>query len=121
MDISNISSFEDKGKAIYQDNEHYRRLANFMEHPEFRHFYDNYMKDWNSVQMIMLFMKTYEAIEKHSSMELNPYEKIAILKNMVENSDTRRKLCDGIVEWSGKKSLLSSILDEKESIVRTTS
>jgi hypothetical protein len=119
-------NFEEKGRLIYKDNEHYRRLANFMEHPEFREFYDNYMKDWSSVQMIILFMKTYEAIEKHSDTELSPYEKIAVLKNLIENSETRQKLCKGALNWSNMNTLKSEIslpliLDEKESVVRTSS
>ncbi len=96
--ILNLSeSTEEKGKQIYKENEHFKRLANFMEHPEFREFYDIYMKDWNSVKLIMLFMKTYEEIEKQFKNTISPYQKISILKDIFDNSEMRQKLCQSII------------------------
>ncbi len=109
MDLTTITkSLEEKGRDIYKNNENYRRLANLMEHPEFREFFDVYMKDWDSVKMIIMFMKTYEAIEKHSKVQLTPYEKLSVLKDLIEDSETRNKVCNGILEWSEKKKFLNS-------------
>ena len=87
------------GKEIYKTNEHYRRLANVMEHPEFRQFYDKYMNDWSSVKTIVMFMKIYEAIEKHSDTVLSPYQKISIVKDVIEDPNLRQRVCEGIDIW----------------------
>lgn len=106
--LANISDFdiEKKGRNIYKNNEHYRRLANIMEHPEFREFFNAYMSDWDSIKMIVMFMKVYEAVEKHSQIELSPFQKISIVKDVIENKDLREKICDGIINYE-KKSKLS--------------
>jgi hypothetical protein len=102
---------EDKGRKIYQQNQHLRKLANVMEHPEFRDFFDTYMKDWDSTKTILMFMKVYEAIEKHSSVGLSPYQKIAIVKDVIDDSEMRRKVVQGIQNWTSADTI--SLLNEK--------
>lgn len=104
---------EQKGRELYNNNEHLRRLANVMEHPEFREFYNLYMQDSDSAKMIIMFMKTYEAIEKHSKVELSPYQKISIVKDVIDDPKMRQKICQGMNEWA------RLTLDEKESIEGT--
>lgn len=96
---------EKKGKQIYKENEHYRRLSNVMEHPEFREFYNLYMSDWDSVKLIVMFMKVYEAVEKHSKIELTPFQKISIVKDVIDNNELRQKICDGLEKWTKDKNL----------------
>lgn len=98
VDITNLN-IEKKGRTIYQTNEHFRKLANIMEHPEFREFYNLYMGDWDSVKMIVMFMKIYEAVEKHSQVELTPYQKLSIVKDVIDDKNLREKICDGINQW----------------------
>lgn len=93
---------EKKGKEIYRVNPHYRRLANIMEHPEFREFYDTYMKDPTTANTMLMFMKIYEAIENNSSLSLTPHQKLAIVKEVVENQDMRSKICAGLTDWDSK-------------------
>lgn len=106
-------SIEEKGKQIYKQNQHFRRLAHIMEHPEFREFYDEYMKDWDSTKTIIMFMKIYEAIEKHSDVQLSPYQKIAVVKDVVDDGELRHKICQGINEWSRGKEPFISLLGNK--------
>lgn len=87
---------EKKGRAIYKRNEHLRRLAHIMEHPEFREFYEEYMKDWEDTKTILMFMKVYSSIEKHSEVELTPFQKLCILKDVIDDSSFREKLCSGV-------------------------
>ena len=91
---------EDNGKHIYNTNDHFRRLANVMEHPEFREFYEKYMTDWDSAKTMIMFMKTYEAIEKHAKIELTPYQKISIVKELIDDPDKRRMICEGFSHWT---------------------
>jgi hypothetical protein len=119
--ISVSDTLEEKGRRIYQTNDNYRRLANMMEHPEFREFFQLYMQDWESAKTIIMFMKMYEALEKHSKIELSPYQKLSIVKDVIEDGELRRRVCEGILEWTkikvvAGKSFLT--LGEKESIER---
>jgi uncharacterized protein involved in tellurium resistance len=88
-----VNSHELKGKHIYKTNEHFRRLANVMEHPEFREFYNSYMNDWEDTKTIIMFMKLYEAVEKHTKITLTPYQKISIVKDMIDDPEKRRVIC----------------------------
>lgn len=88
-----------KGQELYQTNKHYQKLANIMEHPEFREFFEEYMADWDTAKTILLFMKVYSAVEKYSQIELTPYQKIAIVKDVLDDPDARQKVCDGMVKW----------------------
>ena len=103
---SSSDSLETEGRTIYQSNEHYRRLANFMEHPEFRDFYQTYMKDWESTKVIIMFMKMYESIENSPSPNLSPYQKIAIVKQLIEDSDIRPIIFQKLLDYTTDKNLL---------------
>lgn len=91
---------EKKGRTIYQTNEHLRRLANVMEHPEFREFFNLYMNDLDTAKVVLMFMKMYDAIEKHSKVSLTPYQKLAIVKDVIDDAETREKICRGISNWT---------------------
>lgn len=99
---SSSKDLEKEGRSIYQSNEHYHRLANFMEHPEFREFYKTYMKDWESTKVIIMFMKIYESIEKSSKddHDLSPYQKIAIVKQIIEDSELRPIVCQQLLNYT---------------------
>lgn len=99
---------EQRGRDIYATNENYRRLATVMEHPEFRQFYELYMNDWDTAKTVIMFMKIYEAIEKRSSVELTPFQKLAIVQDVIEHSETRQKVCQGMKDWMEQnKNLIS--------------
>lgn len=115
-------SRELRGQKLYQENKHYRRLANVMEHPEFREFFDEYMKDWDSTKTILMFMKMYEAIEKHSDIELKPYQKIAVVEEMISDEKLRQQVCLGINNWiSGSKSLSQDDMNHNDTLLSTPS
>ena len=106
QNINSVSeNLEEKGRQLYQTNEHFRLIANVMEHPEFRQFFNNYMQDWDNVKMIIMFMKMYESIEKHSKVQLSPYQKISIIKEVIDDSQTRQKICQGLQNWIQSQSL----------------
>lgn len=97
---TDLAIAEEQGRQIYKTNQNYRNVAEVMEHPEFRKFYDMYMADWNSVQTVMIFMKLYETIEKRSSVPLTPYQKITFIKNVIETPELRSKIVNSIAKWS---------------------
>lgn len=90
---TDLNSLESKGKDVYSTNIHYRNLVTVMEHPEFRNFYDTYLKDFEDAKTMLMFMKIYENIDTHFPC-LNSFQKISILKDIIDNSETRRKICN---------------------------
>lgn len=90
----------DAGKKLYKCNENYRYIANFMENPDFRQFYNNNFSNWIDVKNIVMFLKLYEEIEKRSVTPLTSYEKLDILDKIIKNGEMRKKVCQEITEWS---------------------
>lgn len=93
LPLDSMNSHESNGKYIYKTNEHFRKLATVMEHPEFREFYNSYMSDWEDTKTIIMFMKLYDAVEKHTKITLTPYQKISIVKEMIDDPEKRRVIC----------------------------
>jgi len=110
MDL--VQNLEQDGRKLYKTNPHYRHLANVMEHPEFRSFYNKYFQDWDMARTIIMFMKIYESIEKYSKIELTPFQKIAIADEMFQNSEKRQQICNGIREWCNNSQVMSRITTE---------
>lgn len=111
-DITELDALEKKGRAIYQKNEYFRGLANNLEHPEFRSFFNENFDDWTSIKTTIMFMKAYETIEKISPTQLSGYQKIAILKNWINNGEIRRELVKAINE--AEKKPIQSLLSIRE-------
>ena len=92
-------SVHNLGEELYKKNDNYKYLVNLMEHPEFRAFYEQNFEDIESIKTFVMFMKIYEGVEKYSKVVLTPYEKLAIVDDVMHDSDKRRKICNGIQEW----------------------
>lgn len=113
---------ERQGRIIYKSNDTLRNVMNVMEHPEFKKFFDKYFKDWETIKILIMFMKVYNSIgdsrtytvndvdnfsESHvlspnntTSSCLSPYQRIAILKNMIDDSGFRQQFIGNLVQWS---------------------
>lgn len=77
-----IIKYDDKtlfeeGKKVYQEHETFRQIAEFMEHPISRAFYDKWIKspDLNSV---LYFLWLYEQIQKKFP-NLLPIQRLALM------------------------------------------
>ena len=111
MDNNLTNLVEAEGRKIYQSNKHLRNLANVMEHPEFRSFYQDYMSDPETLKTMITFMKVYEEIECRSKIELTPYQKIGLVQKVIQDSVMRARVCAGISKWITGDS--SALADEK--------
>jgi hypothetical protein len=98
-DINQTDSVE-SGKKLYKYNENYKYIANFMENPDFRQFYNNNFSNWIDVKNIVMFFKIYEEIENRSTVPLNSYQKLDILDKIIKNGEMRKKVCQEITDWS---------------------
>lgn len=97
-----LENTEKNGKQLYKTNKNYRTLANVMEHPEFRKFFDSNFKDWIDIKNIIMFLKIYQGIEKTSPVELNGYQKLSILDGIIKDSELRHSICNEVCESSNR-------------------
>lgn len=84
---------EKNGISLYRDNKNYRAMANLLEHPEFRNFFDENFKSYEHIETILMFINLYKEIEKSSPVDLNGYQKLSILDRIIKNADFRREIC----------------------------
>jgi hypothetical protein len=91
------------GRALYQTNSTMKDIANVMEHPEFRQFFDKYFQNPQDIQSIIFLMKIYQAIQRN-----DPYEKISTLYETVSNSQMRKQLACNFIKWAHDKKTNSS-------------
>jgi hypothetical protein len=87
-----LKESEKHGKHLYKQNNNYRNIANCLEHPEFRELFDNHFSSWDKVKDIFVFLKLYKDIEKSSLIELNGYQKLSILDNIMKDKELRHNI-----------------------------
>ncbi len=80
------------GKDIYAENPFFSKLAEFMEHPLSREFYQEYCSS-QRIDSTLFFLWMYEQIE-HKQPTLEPYQKIAILNHIIHTKHLREKVFD---------------------------
>lgn len=121
---------EKKGRDIYKNNENLRNLLNVMEHPEFQRFFETYFNNWEDIRVLVMFMKIYHSLGKNPGKstdnlsdgdklpliltksekkidELTGYQKIALLKSMIDSSEIRKKFVDDLMKWSNKNAIIT--------------
>lgn len=91
--VSCLEETEKNGRNLYNTNDTYKSIANVMEHPEFRTFFNKNFSDWDDVKTILMFLKLYQEIETSFPAKLNGYQKISILDSLIKNKDIRRDIC----------------------------
>jgi hypothetical protein len=98
-----LEQAETKGKHLYKQNNNYRNIANVMENPEFREFFDTHFSTWDNTKVILMFMKLYKDIEKASPVNLNGYQKISMIDMLMKDKNLRRRLCEQVCEQSNEQ------------------
>lgn len=63
MDITSYTKNTDVGKKILSSNPFFKDLVAVMNNTEFKHFYDEYFRDWSDIQTMIFYMKIYKTIE----------------------------------------------------------
>jgi hypothetical protein len=87
-----------EGRELYETNTFFKSLANVMENPEFMKLFTNYFDSWDNIELFVMFAKVYDSITKQFP-EMTGYEKIALVKRLVDNSKTRRIMCQEIKQF----------------------
>jgi hypothetical protein len=93
----NRQEMEDDGKKIYQSNKFFRSLANLMEHPEFKSVFKEHFKSCDDIKLFVMFLKLYQKIGDQFP-DFNGYQKISLVKSLVETSSTRQLICQEVIQ-----------------------
>lgn len=83
---------EKNGKKLYKINETYRLLANCLENQDFQKLFTKHFDTLDNLKVIVIFMKLYNQIGQNSPIELNGYQKLAIMDKLMKDKDFRRKI-----------------------------
>ena len=91
IDEKVLKILEEEGRKIYHSNPHYKTIANLMEHPLFREFFDKYATfDLHNLKAMFMLMFIYNSTETLNP--LNQFQKIAITKGLYDNSKSRENI-----------------------------
>jgi hypothetical protein len=97
---SQLQTLENEGKTIYHSNKFLGDIAQFMEHPETRRFYDEYLSNKNELEQALMFMHVYSEIShKFESYELNGLQKLGLLSRIMHNGELRAEICQQMTQW----------------------
>lgn len=97
---SEIQKLEIEGKQIYQSNQFLGDIAQFMEHPETKRFYDSYLSKKSEVEQALMFMHVYNEISKQfEKYELNGLQKLGMLSRIMHDSNLRHQICNQMTKW----------------------
>jgi hypothetical protein len=67
-------------------------LVNFMENPLSKSFYQKYMKDSETLSQMCDLLFLYEKIDPKDTHELNGFQKIALLMEIIMRKDNELRL-----------------------------
>ena len=100
MELSTIVATDENtisksGKKIYDENKFMRALTNVMENPEFIYLIENHFDTWSNIEMMVMFFKLYQKIGDQFP-DFTGYQKIYLVKSLIDNSETRRLICKEI-------------------------
>ena len=90
------------GIDVYQKNAAFKSLANVMEHPEFKLFFDKYFENPSDAETMLMFMKTYQKITE-TNPEASPYEKLALVKKLMSDKEIRPVIVNEFLNWFGRR------------------
>jgi hypothetical protein len=99
---------EKRGRELYKSNPTFQNIANLMEHPEFKKLFDSHFSDWSYIEIVVMFMKTYEQVGKQIP-GVTPYQKIDMLNRLINNGESRKLVVNELRKFQKKESLIEPI------------
>lgn len=85
-EFQNLEKCERNGRELYKTRSWLRDIATFMEHPESYHFYKTYLCNPERFKRVIVYLKLYDLITRHTDDKMNGYHKIFILYRLVNHS-----------------------------------
>jgi hypothetical protein len=87
---SNLENqLEKNGKKYVQNYPFLEDIAQFMEHPLCREFYNKYMKNSETLDKMLDLLFFYEHIDNNDYIGLNGYQKLALLMEIIIKKDNQ--------------------------------
>jgi hypothetical protein len=116
--VKNDKKLEEYGKDMYNSNENYKNIVNFMEDSEFQKFFETNFNNLISTKTTLMFMKLYQHIgniAKVSGAKLSEYEKLGVMDKLIKNTRSRQDLIKSMnYQWSSDYEFISNCLKDKE-------
>ena len=115
VEVTKFKKEVENGQKILKKNQFFQDFTSLMRNSEFRHFYENYFKDWSDIQTMIFYMKIYCTVEdlyfnkykNNISDELMTYT----LHKIITTNDTRRVAVELFKSFKGEE---SNIIDKKK-------
>jgi hypothetical protein len=101
---------EQKGKELYQTHQVFKDLANVMEHPEFKKFFNKYFESSGDAEAILMMMKVYQKLDEVPG--ITPYQKVAAVDALYKDSNMRQKIIERFRDW---RSQSDNLLEDNNS------
>lgn len=95
-----VKSLESVGRQVYGENSFFKNFANVVNNPEFMEYFTNNFKSWSDVKTQIMLLKTHEYVGK-TNPGMSSYEKIAVVKDIINNTHTRREMVKEMENFSG--------------------
>lgn len=97
-DTLDKDALENDGKNIYKNHEFFRKLANLLEHPEYKSLFKEHFQSPDSIKLFITFVKLYEKIGDQFP-DFNGYHKVSLMKSLINTSTTRQVICEEVHKY----------------------
>jgi hypothetical protein len=98
-----LQQIQKDGKKLYARNSNLREIADLMSESKFRDFFEKNFKSINDVKTILMFLNTYDQIEKeyhkNTNEHLDKYQIISILHQFIGNSEIRQEIVNQTLDY----------------------
>jgi predicted transcriptional regulator len=106
-----IASLHKRGKKIYIQNKSIQELVNVVKHPVLSEYLKPKLKDKEGFMEALMMLRTAYLItdkfEEEVGEEINGYELCAIIKDILENSETRQAIAQATINDSNETLLVT--------------
>ena len=100
---SNLDELGEHGMRVYKNNNFYRDLSNCMEHPEFRNFYNKYLKNKENEEVVLKFMNFYNrlienTLDNDGNNNITSYHRVGFIDKVFDNTLTRDLILESNID-----------------------
>lgn len=83
------SKYHDQGKKICEENEFMHLLMQAGETTAVQTLFKNYAQTGIDTKTLCMYLKLYVHIDENYRSQLNPYQKICLISNLIKNRNSR--------------------------------
>lgn len=93
-----LNEIQNHGKKVYKTKQNMKELIDIMENPQFKDFFDKHFNNWDDIHTVTILMLSIKYIDDYnhiyntSNKNLNKFQKIGLLDNILSDSKQRKLL-----------------------------